>query len=386
MRKKYIFGKKLYISLLTMLVVLITTVATTFAWVGVFANSTFDQFEITIKSTRLDEYGLEISATGERGTFSNYINSIDIKRQILINWGYTPQELINDERIEMYFRNLEMEQCTTLPSVNNNQLISLGDFRNMYGDITTHLFKFDIYISAAKYYDSGNSSNYNLEAYINKDIMVGTKKNRDLFKPYTYPNNYISPYANNLGSVSLPEGYKFLKAGDTINNATLDSSTATRVAFEKYKVVDKYDVNAYSESDKPVSAVIYQQGYDYPVYDSINDIYDFGGILPDDINLATAYFNSIDSRYLSDNYKTISIPDEMYAIRGVESVTKDVIITDETNCLIDYSNPNEIISLSQMMKMTIYFWFEGWDADCFKAIAGSPVTLNIDLSAKNDTN
>ena len=45
MRKKYIFGKKLYISVLTSILVLLTTVATTFAWVGVFANSTFDTFE-----------------------------------------------------------------------------------------------------------------------------------------------------------------------------------------------------------------------------------------------------------------------------------------------------------------------------------------------------
>ena len=37
-----------------------------------------------------------------------------------------------------------------------------------------------------------------------------------------------------------------------------------------------------------------------------------------------------------------------------------------------------------MMKMTIYFWFEGWDADCFKAVGGSPVTLNIELSISNE--
>ena len=54
MRKKYIFGKKLYISVLTSILVLLTTVATTFAWVGVFANSTFESFDIDIKLSNLE--------------------------------------------------------------------------------------------------------------------------------------------------------------------------------------------------------------------------------------------------------------------------------------------------------------------------------------------
>ena len=61
MRKKYIFGKKLYISVLTSILVLLTTVATTFAWVGVFANSTFESFNIGIKASSLEEYNVEIS-------------------------------------------------------------------------------------------------------------------------------------------------------------------------------------------------------------------------------------------------------------------------------------------------------------------------------------
>jgi hypothetical protein len=34
--------------------VLMTTIATTFAWVGVFANSTFKQFDIEIKASSLE--------------------------------------------------------------------------------------------------------------------------------------------------------------------------------------------------------------------------------------------------------------------------------------------------------------------------------------------
>ena len=385
MRKKYIFGKKLYISILTMLVILVTSVATTFAWIGVLANSTFDSFDIKIKSSNLVEYGIEISLTGEEHSFSDTVDSTELKKQILLNWGYSESQLTSKATIENLFQLLEMDQCTTLPYITGNKINKLGKFYDMYGEETLHYFKFDLYIASTKFYDSGSLTTYNLEVFLNDDIMIGNKKNRSLFNSFAYPSSFVNPYDELIenGTLALPEGVRTIKAGERIYSATLDSSTATRVAFEKYKVVDKYHPEQYSALDEPLNSVIYQKGYEYPVYDTINDVYNFGAILPDEINLSTAYFNSSEYRYLSDNYKTISIPDEMYAARGVDSVTKDIVVSNGTQ-LIDSNNVDEQIGIDQMMKMTVYFWFEGWDADCFKAIAGSPVTLNIELSITPD--
>ena len=36
------------------------------------------------------------------------------------------------------------------------------------------------------------------------------------------------------------------------------------------------------------------------------------------------------------------------------------------------------------MKITVDFWFEGWDADCFEIINRSPVTLNLVFSTAKD--
>ena len=386
MRKKYIFGKKLYISVLTSILVLLTTVATTFAWVGVFANSTFDTFDVNLKASGLEEYGIEISLTGEEGSFSDSVNSIDLKKQILLNWGYSEAELSSNNIIENLFSLLEMDQCTTLPNISGNNIQSLGKFYDMFGVETNKYFKFDLYISATKFYDSHDASTYNLDVFLNNDIMIGTKKNRSLFKPFTYPLSFENPYNQMIddGTIKLPEGVEPLNGGYRFYSATLDSSTTTRVAFEKYKVVDKYAVGQYTTIDQPISTNIYQKGYDFPVYDTINNIYDFGGILPDEINFSTAYYNSCESKYMSHNYKMISISPEIYNARGVESNTKDIIISSKTNQLIDSTNSNEQISVEKMMKMTIYFWFEGWDADCFKAVGGSPVTLNIELSISNE--
>ena len=89
MRKKYIFGKKLYISILTSILVLLTTVATTFAWVGVFANSTFDQFDFNIKSSSLEEYGIEISLSGKENSFSDLERVFIVTENDRITWFCT---------------------------------------------------------------------------------------------------------------------------------------------------------------------------------------------------------------------------------------------------------------------------------------------------------
>ena len=36
------------------------------------------------------------------------------------------------------------------------------------------------------------------------------------------------------------------------------------------------------------------------------------------------------------------------------------------------------------MKISVYLWFEGWDADCLKAIVRRPVTLNLTFTSGTD--
>ena len=100
-------------------------------------------------------------------------------------------------------------------------------------------------------------------------------------------------------------------------------------------------------------------------------------------NLAVGYFNSTEQYYAGWQYWNQKVPTEIYETRGVESTTKDIKISRTNNHIIDSENSNEKISVSKMMKITCYFWFEGWDADCFNAINLSPVEINIVFSTKN---
>ena len=397
MRKKYIFGKKLYISLLTMLVVLITTVATTFAWVGVFANSTFDTFEFNIVRSDLSEdYNIVVSSTGKPNTFSDTIDSYDIKRQILVNWGYDENLFLTEDihgnvennktRIDNYYSSLNLDQLTTLPVVESNSLVKLGDFKNIYGENSQKYFKFDIYISIEQI-GMNSVSDFNLDVFLGTDSLKGRTKGRDLLNPITYDSTFINPYDNliNSGTLVLPAGHSTVKANQTIQYAQVDSKYASRLAFEKYEVVEKGKPDSYSNKS-PISTVIYTgDDYEYPVcIDSSSHLYNFGAILPNEQNFAIINYNSSEWQFINRKYWVMGLPSDIYNIRGVESSTKDLLLTTNTNHLIDSSNQNEKIGIENMMKLTVYFWFEGWDADCWNAINLSPVNIDINLKMKNE--
>ena len=383
MRKKYIFGKKLYISILTSILVLLTTVATTFAWVGVFANSTFENFGFDIKASSLDEYSIEISTDGVN--FYNELSFSSVQRQILTNFGYANIDELSDVKVNALYQKLNLDQCTTVPTVESGKIVSLGTFKDMFDVPTSKYIKFDLYLSAKKNYDSGSHSDYSMDVYLGKGMLRGHKKSYTLFNHFTYPDNYINPYVEliNNNSISLPNGIHPILAGTVIKNARVDSSSAARVAFEKYPVVTKGHPELYTDSTLPKSALIYQDTYEYPVY-SDEGYQSFGAILPDEENLATSYYNSTEYIYYTAEEKKISLPDDLKTTRSVNGETPDLVLNSKTNQIIDSNNLNEKIGVDSMMKVSVYFWFEGWDADCFPAINHSIVNININFMMRNE--
>ena len=383
MRKKYIFGKKLYISILTSILVLFTTVATTFAWVGVFANSSFETFDFNIKASSLEEYTIEISDDGVH--FSNSISFDKIKKQILTNWGYTDVDSLTSKQIDARFINLNQDQCTTVPQVVGNKIKKLGDFIDIEGNPTSRYFKFDIYISAKKNYDSGTTTNFSMNVFLGDGLLKGNKKNYFLKNPFTYPNTFTNPY-DELPDLSFltDAGYRTIQANEVMRAIKVDSASSARLAFEKFNVVQKGHPELYDSDSEPKSAVIYQDSYEYPVVNEEEGTYSFGAIVPDDYNLAVGYYNSTEYQYWKYRIKSVSVPDEILNTRSVDGVTPDIRLTSQTNKLIDSENVDEQVGVDTMMKLRVYFWFEGWDADCCPVINHSPVDINISLLMKNE--
>ena len=211
-------------------------------------------------------------------------------------------------------------------------------------------------------------------------MLKGTKKNRLLFNSFTYPSTFLNP--NILQENS---NLRNVVGSEKIVNPYVDSKSAARVGFEKYEVVDKNHPEQYSNLSSPKSAIIFTgDAYNYPTYNESQNLYEFGAILPDEINFATEYWNSSEYRYAHNAYRVLQVPSSLYEIRGVGSKYEDKVLNKFNNHLIDSTNPDEQIGVNQMMKVTCYFWFEGWDADCFSAINAAPVTIKMMFNMSNE--
>ena len=155
-------------------------------------------------------------------------------------------------------------------------------------------------------------------------------------------------------------------------NISMYPDTAGRLAVQRHKVVDKYDLAGYSVGDISEELIIYKTGSDTPTYDSTNNVYDFGPVLPVDQNFAALYHNTMN-------------PDDIFTYANLPSGVLnrgDITFKDDgtSNHIVKESYG---VTTSKMVKFTIYYWFEGWDADCYAAIDRKPVSINLEFSTKN---
>ncbi len=344
--------KKVYLSILVTVLCLFTLTATTFAWVGIFTNSTLSDFELNLKTSDLQEYGIEISLTGEEGSFGTTIETIDVKREILRNNGsYNMDLLTSEEAIEKAFSTYKMTQCSTQVLWNNQ----FSNFLDVNNATTKGYFKFDIYISANRSYESDAASDYHLDAYLTGDLLEGNIGRGTMINEFIYPSEFINP---------LPNG---IQAGTRIReDVKSDSSHACRVGIQKYNVVEKGKPEAYDVDSRVNGYIIYQDGSQYPVYDPETGIYDFGGILEEKYNFALKQYNKMYSGKILPAW-ALNRNDTQYDVDGI-------------NQIIDSSKDEEKIGINDMMKLTFYFWFEGWDADCHELIDRRAVTLNLNFA------
>lgn len=372
MQAKYI--KKVYISLMSIVLLMLTAVTTTFAWVGFLDTTFFDDFEIDLKSSEVGEYGIELSLTGKEGTFANSIDNIEVKRAILKNMGMNNVDIMTDSQIES--ANVTMDQCTTQIMTNN----ALSTFTDVLGNTTSNYFKFDLYLRTFKSaeVEDNNSSTYYMDAFLNDNVFQGTAETKRLMNDFNYPTN--------SGVINFPKIYKrnpitdektelnfpsftsknLLTNPHVSGDITVNSLSACRLGIEIHDAVDLYDIRTNANVHK---TIIYQGGTQYPTYNSSTGEYSFGGILPDDYNLAVMDYNN----KIMQGYSNLTVPE--YALyRGDLEYANDGVV----NRVID-SNDSKV-GINQMVKLTVYFWFEGWDADCFSIINQKPVSLKLSFS------
>lgn len=404
---------KIMLSVLISMLLLITFGTITFAWIGIATYSRIENFDISLESQTLKDYGLEISLTGKTGSFDSVVNSTELKRQILINYynndiKTTEIETYSNDKVISEFNSIILDQATI--KYNNNPLVNDFvndsktdfDFLSMndkdHGYVvevpTTKLFKFDLYISLYKIDDNGESKDgletdfdplvdlkdaNRVEAYLKGDIFRGTRRKVGTIYDYTYPTNYLAGYTDIPTDIVIPEGTTITGIKE------VDSASAARLMFAKRGVVTKGDAGLDEISDNPTknqinSYLIYQTGTKLPTV--VDNVYSFGGIMRDEANYAIQNYNL---KHPSTAKSIDNTAPEVLQRENTDIYYNDKTMDDEDAHVIDSHIAEEEVGIRHMLKMTVYFWFEGWDADCFDVIDRSPVSININLALSRAT-
>ena len=140
--------RKILISIFTIIVVIITTFATTYAWVGILTASSIEQFQLNFKTQEESNYSLLISTT-EDGLFKEALSDedyIDIKRQILKNMDKNV-EMLNNQGIINEYNNIKLEPISIDKGKITSDEFYLINKNTLNRIKTKKRLKFDLFLS-----------------------------------------------------------------------------------------------------------------------------------------------------------------------------------------------------------------------------------------------
>ncbi len=386
-------NKKILISILTSVIVMITIVATTFAWVGIFTYANTDNFSINLKISELDaNYFLTISATGERGTFSDEADSTEIKKQILMNlknWSREYVDSVDEDELDALYSRF----CITTPStctlksdgsmsdfytINNKN----SDYYETYHSSTSYI-KFDIYLSVDTKEGIKTDAEGNVpdDIEINSNVFITELENTIVGTLCRQKLTNLNPYKE---MPSVPSAYNALLSLPDITMFNINSANATRFALCLYNPIDIR--SSYTGNELPTKTLIYHGGQQLPTIDG--DVFDLGGILPEEYNTALRelliirphYKDSIYTSYNANYYNDLN--------KAIERGQTDLDLVESNSRLWTKASNQDLYpylgvhnGVQTKQKISVYFWFEGWDSDCIVGIDEKPVTLNLTLTA-----
>ena len=361
------------ISILTSVIVFVTMVATTFAWVGIFTYASTDSFQMNLKVSELDSnYYLTISSDGKKDNFSDSVSTINLQRQILNEKYDFKYANVDDSTIEKLFSNLVIAPSTT--TINSDNTFSTFEEVNYnYGAFNLQqsksYYKFDIYLSVnTKEGITSDTTGIKANVFLTNlaETLVGTI-HEDMFSDI---NPFINMPSNPINDLLRTIPKKF----------SVDSKNACRFGFSIYNPIDIND--EYVGTELPEKSLIFQGGNEMPYYNETTDVYDLGGCLPEDQNTAIQEILKIRPDY------TNSSADLFYSKLNQAMNRGDLVLTEENSLIWNRNEQTKYLGIMDgiqtKMKVSVYFWFEGWDADCLRHIEMQPVTLNLTFTSGTD--
>lgn len=357
--------RKMWLSIITATLVLIVSVATTYAWTGFLSFSTIEKFNVSLKGEEQSDYTILISTDGIH--FSDELNTLELKKAILTNMGY--QDLNDNKTIEDTFSKIVLNAVSMQ---RNNQ--NIGPFVSL-SEITKPDFKYSNVIQES---DEVKKSYFNFDLYLTFDYS-GAAENMTDAVLNAGQVIYLADIPNLVtGSVrtsqlSNPYSFQDYFEGEIFKKTTVNSASSARVSISKYELMKRGE----PDSTKQITETqIYQGGTALPTLDE--GVYSFGGIMEDANNIAFREYNTINRK----EPISIELLNEFRKNRFNSNGMEDAIAIDETRegqWLVDV---DEGLNTKTMVKLNVKMWIEGFDADCFEVISGLPVCLNLTFATK----
>ena len=342
------FLKKVFLSVITLLLVMTTLATSTFAWMSLNSEAWVEGMQITATGGE----GFLISIDGVR--YKSQLSQLEVYQAIVCKYkGYNLVDsevvdeagnILTEDDINKLIKEIELEPIT---SINNKTgQLPLTNLLNQEAKKNSYL-DFDIYFRRVDTSDTASDvniylngkDNYYSEDYLVPQTVISSEKEYVTLK--TSLNCIIR-------DAQIPELSKnrYL-AGDKI---ALHSSNATRLGIvedEKEQVIEltnNYDLGSYATDSNELKYYA-------------------------DMNAMFTYYNNLKNNSLERLSFEKDLPENYY-----------------TN-LLDSNGENQVLICSlksnEAAKITFKLWLEGWDADCFDGI-GKSISVQLAFLKKDN--
>ncbi len=396
-------SRKLYISIFTLVLLIVLSGTVTFAWFKLNTNAWFSNVEISASTNA----NLKISVDGKN--FKSQLTEEDLAKSIIakangyelrcdaagqISYWYDPLEEKEIEISSNVVKELEKISLKPVTTTDGKSFKSL--LQNNITVTDKYYIEFDIYFEsitddAQQVFFSNRQITYEDGTIIPK-TEIGTKeKDEDRF-----PDNILASF----DTLDLTTG-KMISYDAATKKATSDGVDVTESFEQNFRtyVSDAVRFSVEAKSNGVVETTenfknkvkIYELNKgngsyattlsDESIESSGTTYSGLSGAMYDSTkNAAFTYYNTVKRNALNDGSSTdqpleaISYTDVPETFKGLDTTEAAKIVT--LNAANNYGRNGNV-------KMTARLWLEGWDADCIDTVLDQNVTITLSFTNYN---
>lgn len=374
-----VIARKLILGITALSLTIICLVSTTFAWFAKNQNAWTKDFEMDLKGV----HGIELSLDGEH--FSQDILASDIKEYLLKETNKRLEE--NNEKTYAKFDDIKfgfttiVQEDGKIVKDDKNQVLFEYDKIDNYKhsisntDLTKKTYatknqdngyiKFDIFVRATASYQ--DKRNYKLSMTNATRISSFTSADSDQSLADVKISNKLTTREYDKENNKYLDTYKEYDSGDIVK---VDVANAIRLGIYN---VDQDDDGNWNYKD-------------FRIFENSN-INDLGSAAIEGRDETDpTHFKNNNAMYTYYNNYFVKYPFTEAAVDG-EAFNTNIITYDEENNTILPDNDSTVFGTFtydenktsyNMVKLEMYLWLEGWDADYFVGIPDN-VSIRVDL-------